>query len=93
MAAVIESIRTAAEALPLAVAPEYLIFGVAGLVSLVAFGALILAPALGAYGRPWEKVAAGVLSLFVLASLVLVGLAAGAVIVYYWTDISRALGL
>ena len=32
----------------------------AGLVSLVAFVALILVPALGSYGRIWEKAAAGV---------------------------------
>ena len=89
----VEQARALAEIVPLALAPEFLIFGVAGLVSLVAFGVLILAPALGAYGRPWEKVAAGFLSLFVLAALVLVGLAAGAVIVYYWNDISGALGL
>jgi hypothetical protein len=81
------------EALPVAIAPEYLLFGIAGLISLVAFGFLILAPALGAYGRPWEKAAAGFLSLFVLAALVMVGIAVGAVVVYYWNDISGALGL
>lgn len=89
----VEQARALAEGVPLALAPEFLIFGAAGLISLVAFGALILAPALGAYGRPWEKVAAGFLSLFVLAALVLIGLAAGGVIVYYWNDISGALGL
>jgi hypothetical protein len=70
------------------IAPEYLLFGGAGLVSLLAFGLLILAPALGAYPRPWEKLAAGFLSLFVLAALVLIGLAIGVSIVYYWDDIS-----
>ena len=52
---------------------EYLLFGAAGLVSLVAFVGLILVPALSSYGRIWEKAAAGFLSLFVLAALVLVG--------------------
>jgi hypothetical protein len=33
---------------------EYYLFGGAGLISLLAFGALILVPALGAYGRTWE---------------------------------------
>jgi hypothetical protein len=67
---------------------EYLLFGGAGLVSLVAFVALVLAPALGSYGRVWEKAAAGFLSLFILAALVMIGIALGLVIVYYWNDIS-----
>src|SRR5436305_1007406 len=66
---------------------EYLLFGAAGLVSLVAFVGLILVPALSSYGRVWEKTAAGVLSLFVLAALVLVGVVAGLAIVYYYNDI------
>ena len=45
---------------------EYLLFGAAGLISLVAFVALIFVPAIGSYGRIWEKAAAGFLSLFVL---------------------------
>jgi hypothetical protein len=79
-------------ALPLAVAPEYLLFGGAGLITLLAFTGLILAPALGAYGRAWEKAAAAFLSLFVLAALVLIGIAIGVAIVYYWNDILDLLG-
>jgi len=70
---------------------EYLLFGVAGLVSLTAFVGLILVPALSSYGRVWEKAAAGVLSLFVLAALVLVGVVAGLAIVYYYNDILNLL--
>ena len=44
-------------------------------------------PALSSYGRVWENAAAGVLSLFVLAALVLVGVVAGLAIVYYYNDI------
>jgi hypothetical protein len=66
---------------------EYLLFGAAGLVSLAAFVGLILVPALSSYGRVWEKAAAGVLSLFVLAALVLAGVVAGLAIVYYYNDI------
>jgi len=73
---------------PAAIAPEYLLFGGAGLISLVAFVGLILAPALGSFGRVWEKAAASFLSLFVLLALVLVGIAVGLVIVYYYNDIS-----
>jgi hypothetical protein len=70
---------------------EYLLFGAAGLVSLTAFVGLILMPALSSYGRVWEKAAAGVLSLFVLAALVLVGVVAGLAIVYYYNDILNLL--
>jgi hypothetical protein len=70
---------------------EYLLFGAAGLVSLTAFVGLILVPALSSYGRAWEKAAAGVLSLFVLAALVLVGVVAGLAIVYYYNDIVNLL--
>jgi hypothetical protein len=73
----------------LAVGTEYYLFGIAGLVSITAFVVLILAPALGAYGRTWEKFAAGMLSLFVLAALVLVGLVIGVVIFVNWDQISK----
>ena len=71
------------------IAPEYMLFGGAGLLSLLAFALLILAPAIGSYGRGWEKATVGVLSLFVLAALVLLGVAAGALVVYYWSDINE----
>jgi hypothetical protein len=69
------------------IGPEYLLFGGAGLISIAAFVGLILVPALGSYGRAWEKVAAGFMSLFVLVALVLVGVLIGLVVVYYWNDI------
>jgi hypothetical protein len=68
---------------------QYLLYGVAGAICLVVFVTLILSPALGAYGRVWEKAAAGFLSLFILAALVLGGVVVGLVIVYYSNDISR----
>lgn len=66
---------------------EYLLFGAAGLVSLVAFVGLILVPAVSSYGRLWEKAAAGFVSLFILAALVLTGVVAGLAFVYYYNDI------
>ena len=66
---------------------EYLLFGGAALVSVLAFAALILVPALGSYGRTWEKATAALLSLFVLAALIGIGIAVGVVIVYFWDDI------
>jgi hypothetical protein len=68
---------------------QYLLYGVAGVICLVVFVTLILSPALSAYGRIWEKAAAGFLSLFVLAALVIGGVVLGLVIVYYYNDISR----
>lgn len=66
---------------------EYLLFGGAALVSVLAFAALILVPAIGSYGRTWEKATAALLSLFVLAALILVGVGLGVLIVYFWDDI------
>ena len=69
---------------------EYFLFGGAGVVSLLAFTALILVPAIAAYGRTWEKATAALLSVFVLLALVLVGVAIG-VLVYYWPQITQAI--
>ena len=66
---------------------EYLLFGGAVVISVLAFAALILVPAIGAYGRTWEKATAVLLSLFVLAALILVGVGLGVLIVYFWDDI------
>jgi hypothetical protein len=68
---------------------QYFLFGAAGLICLVAFITLILSPALSAHGRIWEKAAAGFLSIFVLAALLVCGIVIGLVIVYYYTDISN----
>ena len=70
---------------------EYLLFGAAGLVSLVAFVTLILVPAISSYGRIWEKAAAGFLSIFVLVALVLTGVVIGLAVVYYYNDIANLL--
>ncbi len=68
--------------------PEVIVFLGAGLISLVAFTTLILVPAIGSFGRGWEKATAVVLSLIVLVTLIAIGIALGVVIVYYWDDIS-----
>jgi hypothetical protein len=74
--------------IPLAkIGTEYLLFGGAALVSVLAFMALILVPALGSYGRTWEKATAALLSLFVLIALIGLGVALGVLIVYFWDDI------
>jgi hypothetical protein len=81
--------------LPLAIEKienEYVLFGVAGLISLVAFVTLIFVPAISSFGRIWEKAAAGFLSLIVLVALVLTGVVVGLAIVYYYNDITEILG-
>lgn len=62
----------------------YLIAACAGVFSLALFVGLVLMPALSSYSRVWERVAASVLSLYVLAVFVGVGVAAGLAVVYYW---------
>jgi ABC-type transport system involved in multi-copper enzyme maturation permease subunit len=71
---------------------EYILFGAAGLISLLAFGVLILAPAIGSFGRTWEKVAAVLVSFFVLIALLAIGIAIGIAVVYYWSDITDLFG-
>jgi hypothetical protein len=66
---------------------QWLLYGASAVVCLLIFVSLILTPALSSYGRLWEKAAAGFLSLFVLAALVLGGVVIGLAIVYYYTDI------
>ena len=45
--------------------------------------AFILVPAVASYGRPWEKMAAGFLTLFILATLL--GLGAGLGLAIVWS--------
>lgn len=71
---------------------QYWLFGAAALICLVVFAALILIPALSAYGRLWEKAAAGFLSLFVFAALVVVGVVIGLVIVLYYPELNEFFG-
>ena len=70
----------------------YLLFGGAVLISLIAFATLILAPTIGSFGRTWEKATAVLVSIFVLAALIAIGVAIGIAIVYYWDDITSLFG-
>ena len=56
----------------------------AGVISVVLFAGLILVPAWSSYTRLWERLAATVLSLYVLAVLVGVGVVAALAAVYFW---------
>jgi hypothetical protein len=59
----------------------YLIAGACGVLGLAAFIGLILVPAVSSYGRVWQRLVAGVLSFYVLAAMIGVGIL-GAVGVY-----------
>jgi NAD/NADP transhydrogenase beta subunit len=61
-----------------------LVAACAGLVGLAAFIGLVMVPVVSSYQRAWERVVAGVLSLWVLGAFVGVGVLAGAVVVFYW---------
>lgn len=56
----------------------------AGTFGLALYAGLILVPVWGAYTRLWQRVAATVLSLYVLAVLVGIGLGAALAFVYFW---------
>ena len=65
--------------------PTNVLVGVcAAAFTLALYAGLILAPAWSSYSRLWERLAAAVLSLYVLAVLVGVGVAGALAAVYFW---------
>jgi hypothetical protein len=56
----------------------------AALISLGLFTGLILVPVWSSYSRVWERLAATVLSLYVLAVLLGVGVVGALAAVYFW---------
>ncbi|MEA2253421.1 MAG: hypothetical protein QOI62_951 [Solirubrobacteraceae bacterium] len=62
----------------------YLVAACSGVFGLAAYVGLIVVPAWGAYSRAWERVAALVLTVYVLASFLLVGVAGGAAVIWFW---------
>jgi hypothetical protein len=56
----------------------------AAVFGLAVFAGLILAPAWTSYSRLWERLAASVLSLYVLALLVGLGVAGALAVIYFW---------
>jgi hypothetical protein len=59
-----------------------IVIGLAGALALLCYVALILLPAIRCYGRVWEKLAAGVLTLYVLGTLLGIGAAIGLAVVW-----------
>jgi uncharacterized membrane protein len=62
----------------------YLVGAGLGVLGLIAFSVLVVVPAITAYRRPLERVAVVVLSFYVLAALVGVGVLVGALVVFEW---------
>jgi hypothetical protein len=60
-----------------------IVIALAGALVFACYVALILLPALRCYGRVWEKLAAGFLTMYVVATLLGIGAAVGLAIV--WT--------
>ena len=56
----------------------------AGVLGLGAFVGLVLVPVVSTYQHAWERVVAGLLSLWVLGAFVGLGILAGAAVIYYW---------
>jgi hypothetical protein len=65
----------------------YLVAACCGVFALAAYVAFILVPAWTAYSRVWQRMAAAVLSLYVLAAFAAVGVAGGAAVVWFWDRI------
>ena len=63
---------------------NYLAAVCAGTFGLGLYAGLILVPAWTAYSRLWERVAATVLSLYVLTAFVGIGVAGALAVVYFW---------
>ncbi len=65
----------------------YIAIGGAGAISVAAWAVLILVPAVGSFSRVWERMVAVVLSLYVLAAFVLVGLLLGGAFLWYFDEL------
>jgi uncharacterized membrane protein len=65
-------------------AVTYLVGACLGVLGMLAFTFLIVVPAVSAYRRPLHRVAAVVLSFYVLAALVGIGVLLGAIVVVEW---------
>lgn len=56
----------------------------AGVLGLALYAGLILAPAWTSHSRLWERLAASVLSLYVLVALVGLGVLGALLVIYFW---------
>jgi len=56
----------------------------AGVAGLATFVGLVTIPVVASYERAWERLAAGLLSLWILGAFVGVGVLLGGLVVYEW---------
>jgi hypothetical protein len=62
--------------------------GAAGVVVFLGYAIFIFGPSFASYGRVWERLAAGFLSLFILVTLLGVGVAAGIGVIALYVEIA-----
>jgi hypothetical protein len=65
---------------------ETIAIGGAAALAAMAYALFILAPAWTSYGRFWERIAASFLTLFILATLLGIGIAIGLAVVWAYTS-------
>ena len=65
----------------------YVIAGTAAGISVIVWAVLVLVPAWTSYSRVWERIAATILSLYILAAFALAGTGLGAAILWYYDEI------
>jgi len=65
---------------------ETIVIGAAAAACAMAWAVFILAPAWTSYGRVWERVAASFLTLFILATLLGIGVVVGLAVVWVFTS-------
>jgi hypothetical protein len=65
---------------------ETIAIGAAAAACAMAWAVFILAPAWTSYGRLWERVAASFLTLFILATLLGIGVVVGLAVVWAFTS-------
>ena len=64
----------------------YLVAGIAGFISLIAWLALVVVPAWKSYWRVRDRLVATLLSVYVLGAFVLAGAGVGAAVLWYFSD-------
>jgi hypothetical protein len=64
--------------------------GVTSVVAFVAFVIFIVAPSWASYGRLWERIAAGFLSIYIGAALLGVGIAVGVGVIAIYVQIASS---
>jgi hypothetical protein len=65
----------------------YIAIGSAAAISLIAWVALVLVPAWTSFSRVWERLAATVLSVYILAAFALIGLLLGGGFLWYFDEL------